>query len=87
MRKVDLEKIKLLRKKQNLSIDEMSKRLGYESQNGYYYLEIGRGKFTAEMLAKVADILDVNINALFFVQNVAKSATLEQNNISEKEVG
>lgn len=66
MRKVDLEKIKELRKKKDISLDEMSRRLGYESQNGYYYLEIGRGRFTAEMLAKVADMFGVNINGLFF---------------------
>ena len=87
LRKVDLGKIKELRKKEDISLDEMSRKLGYESQNGYYYLEIGRGKFTAEMLAKVADILSVNINSLFFTQNVAKSVIDKPNNNSAKEVG
>jgi transcriptional regulator with XRE-family HTH domain len=66
IKKVDLLKIKVLRKQLNLSLDEMAKLLGYESANGYYYLEIGRGKFPAETLAKVADILKVPITELFF---------------------
>lgn len=76
MKKVDLDRIKELRKKNRISIDEMSRRLGYESQNGYYYLEIGRNKFSAETLAMVAGILGVNINTLFFTENVTKSATI-----------
>lgn len=70
IKKVDLDKIKNLRKKANLSLDEMSKLLGYESPNGYYYLEIGRGKFPAETLAKVADIFGTPINTLFFEEKV-----------------
>lgn len=66
IKKVDLCKIKKLRKQFELSLDEMAKLLGYESANGYYYLEIGRGKFPAETLAKVADIFNVPINDLFF---------------------
>ncbi|MES1046349.1 helix-turn-helix transcriptional regulator [Heyndrickxia oleronia] len=74
MKKVDLEKIKALRKKAGLSLEEMARLLGYESQNGYYYLEIGRGKFPAETLAKVADILEVSINELFFENKITKMA-------------
>lgn len=65
-KKVDLLKIKQLRKKLELSLEDMAKLLGYESVNGYYYLEIGRGKFSAETLARVADIFKVPINELFF---------------------
>ncbi|NYV63766.1 helix-turn-helix transcriptional regulator [Bacillus sp. Gen3] len=74
IKKVDLEKIKALRKKAGLSLEEMARLLGYESQNGYYYLEIGRGKFPAETLAKVADILEVSINELFFENKITKMA-------------
>lgn len=65
MKKVDLEKIKVLRKNAGLSLEEMAVQLGYESANGYYYLEIGRGKFPAETLAKVAQIFGVTIEELF----------------------
>ncbi|WP_117017115.1 helix-turn-helix domain-containing protein [Aeribacillus pallidus] len=73
-KKVDLNKIKTLRKKAGFSLEEMAKLLGYESQNGYYYLEIGRSKFPAETLAKVADILEVPINELFFEDKFAELA-------------
>jgi transcriptional regulator with XRE-family HTH domain len=74
IKKVDINKIKTLRKKANLSLEEMAVSLGYESLNGYYYLEVGRGKFPAETLAKVADILGVPISELFFENNLANTA-------------
>jgi transcriptional regulator with XRE-family HTH domain len=64
-RKVDLKKIKLLRKRSFITLEKMAKKLGYDSPNGYYYLECGRSKFSAEMLAFVADILDVKLEELF----------------------
>ncbi|AFC28361.1 hypothetical protein PM3016_1436 [Paenibacillus mucilaginosus 3016] len=74
MRKVNLRKIKQLRKEAKFSLDEMAQLLGYESPNGYYYLEIGRGKFSAEALAKVADKFGVPIDELFFIQDVTEMA-------------
>ncbi|MEK5108184.1 helix-turn-helix transcriptional regulator [Cytobacillus sp. FSL K6-0129] len=74
IKKVDLEKIKSLRKKANLSLSEMAKLLGYESVNGYYYLETGRGKFPAETLAKVASIFNENVDNLFFDVKITKMA-------------
>lgn len=75
LKKVDLEKIKFLRKEKGISLEEMARKLGYESPNGYYYLETGRGKFPAETLAKVAAILGVTIEALFFEDKLTKMAT------------
>lgn len=72
-KKVDLLKIKKLRKSSNLSLEDMAQKLGYDSPNGYYYLEIGRSKFSAETLAKVADIYHVSIEDLFFEKKVAKT--------------
>lgn len=74
VKKVDLEKIKKLRINAGLTLEEMSKKLGYESANGYYYLEKGRGTFSAEKLAMVADILGVDIRSLFFEDKVANMA-------------
>jgi transcriptional regulator with XRE-family HTH domain len=74
IKKVNLKKIKQLRKEKSISLDEMARILGYESPNGYYYLEIGRGKFPAETLALVAGILKVPIDQLFFDVNIAKMA-------------
>ncbi|MGN7167924.1 helix-turn-helix domain-containing protein [Paenibacillus cellulositrophicus] len=83
MKRVNLEKIKNLRKKAGLSLEYMAKTLGYESPNGYYYLEIGRGKFPAETLAKVADEFKVPIDSLFFVDKVAKSVTVDEKSKEE----
>lgn len=76
-KKVDLEKIKKLRKQAGLTIESMSTLLGYSSPNGYYYLEIGRSKFLAETLALVADILKVSISDLFFEHNITNLAKVE----------
>ncbi|MEK4237547.1 helix-turn-helix transcriptional regulator [Paenibacillus sp. FSL H7-0714] len=77
MKRVDLEKIKSLRKCIGLSLEEMASILGYESLNGYYYLEVGRGKFSAEALAKVADTFHVPLEQLFFEDKVTDSVTME----------
>lgn len=61
---VDLDKLKKLRQSK-MSQQEMSLRLGYQSPNGYYYLECGRSKITAETLAKVATVLGVPIQEFF----------------------
>ena len=64
--KVDLDKIKSLRKSKSITIEEMSRKLGYQSPNGYYYLETGKNKFPADSLAIVAKIINVDIRELFF---------------------
>ncbi|GAB2558435.1 helix-turn-helix domain-containing protein [Gracilibacillus alcaliphilus] len=74
VKKVDLDKIENLRKKANYSLGDMSKLLGYESVNGYYYLEKGRSNFSAETLAKVASIFDLTVDELFFEIEIAKTA-------------
>lgn len=72
--KVNVEKIKRLRKEANISLDKMSELLGYDSPNGYYYLESGRSKFTAEKLASVSRILMIPIDELFFEDEITKMA-------------
>ncbi|TGA97269.1 XRE family transcriptional regulator [Sporolactobacillus shoreae] len=67
---VDLNKLKEIRKKQ-MSLEKMSSMLGYRSPNGYYYMENGRSKITAETLAKAASILNVPIQE-FFVDDEGK---------------
>lgn len=74
--KVDTDKIKTIRKEANISVERMSELIGYDSPNGYYYLETGRIKFPAEKLALVARILNVPYESLFFEEKIAKSANL-----------
>ncbi|MBM7646065.1 transcriptional regulator with XRE-family HTH domain [Scopulibacillus daqui] len=62
---VNLGKIKELRKASKLSLNDMSKQLGFKSPNGYFYLETGKTKISAEMLANIALILNVPIDDLF----------------------
>ena len=71
-KKVDLLKIKNLRKTFNFSLEDMAKKLGYDSPNGYYYLESGRSKFSAEALVKVADIFNISIEELFLNKRLPK---------------
>jgi transcriptional regulator with XRE-family HTH domain len=74
MLKVDIEKIKMLRKNANISLEKMSELLGYDSINGYYYLETGRIKFPADRLALVSKILNTPIEKLFFEDEITKMA-------------
>ncbi|MFC7395411.1 helix-turn-helix domain-containing protein [Scopulibacillus cellulosilyticus] len=62
---VNLSKMKECRKATKMSLNEMSKKLGFKSPNGYYYLETGKSKISAEMLANVALILNIPIEELF----------------------
>ncbi|MDF2534385.1 MAG: helix-turn-helix domain protein [Bacillales bacterium] len=71
---VDIEKIKKLRKTANISLEKMADLLGYDSPNGYYYLETGRIKFSADKLALVSEILNTPIGELFFEREIAKMA-------------
>ena len=73
--KVDLQKIKLARKRAGISLEEMANKLGYESPNGYFYLESGKSKFTAEKLAIVGQLLEIPISELFFKQKVTNLET------------
>ncbi|RWZ59860.1 XRE family transcriptional regulator [Halobacillus fulvus] len=79
--KVDLKKIKLERKKLGISLEQMATKLGYESPNGYFYLESGKSKFTAEKLAIVGQILKIPINELFFTHEVTKMETLDSEEV------
>lgn len=72
MKRVDLKKIKSKRKAKKITIEEMSNLIGYSSPNGYYYLEVGKSKFTVEKLAQVAEILDSTIDELLYEDNIAK---------------
>lgn len=63
--KVDLKKIKKLRKDKKISQKELAKKLGYKSGTGYHYIETGKRNIKAETLAKIAQILNVPIEELY----------------------
>lgn len=63
--KVDLEKMKRLRKEKKISQTEIAKKIGYKTGVGYHYIETGKRSIRAETLAKIAEILNVPIEELY----------------------
>ncbi|MTD30193.1 helix-turn-helix transcriptional regulator [Planomicrobium sp. YIM 101495] len=75
---VNLELIKELRIERGLSIEEMSKLLGYEGYQAYYYKEKGIRKMSAEDIAKIAYVLKTPIKKLFFEEIITEKVTKEK---------
>lgn len=63
--KVNLEIIKEKRKKNNLNIDEMARKLNLTNGSMYYKREAGQYKFKPEELMMVSKILKIPMNKLF----------------------
>ncbi|MBU9711116.1 helix-turn-helix transcriptional regulator [Evansella tamaricis] len=74
MHKVNIEKIKQLRKQKKLSQSEMAKVLGFNSLYPYQRKETGTQSFTAEELHTIASYFNHPIE-YFFESEVAESAT------------
>ncbi|MCP3026645.1 helix-turn-helix transcriptional regulator [Halobacillus sp. A5] len=79
MAKLNLDKLKKLRKKNKLSQSEMAELLGMKSLYPYHRKESGNQPFKAEEIIEIANYFNVEIE-YFFVNEVAKNA------INEKEV-
>ncbi|WP_254434136.1 helix-turn-helix domain-containing protein [Halobacillus sp. Marseille-Q1614] len=79
--KVDLKKIKAARKSNDISLERMAEILGYNSPNGYFYLESGKSKFTAEKLAKVSEFLGIPIDQLFIKYKVSDLETCDSEEV------
>lgn len=69
---VNLDLIKRLRIKKNISIEQMSKLMGYKGYQGYYYKENGSRKMSADDIAKISILLGVPINDLFLEKKLPK---------------
>lgn len=84
--KIDLSKIKKLRKLKKISQENMAIKLGYKSPTGYSYLESGRCAITAEQLPIIANELGVSIEDLFLsyfpTKTVEKLAMMSLKNIA-----
>lgn len=74
---INLDLIKELRVKNNISTEEMSVQLGYEGYQGYYYKERGIRKMSVDDIAKISKILNVPIEQLFFENKVTKMETTD----------
>lgn len=73
MQKINLEKLKELRKKRNLSQSDMAKVLGFNTLYPYHRKEGGNQPFTAEELHALANYFGVPLE-YFFTNVVAKNA-------------
>lgn len=63
---LNLKFIRELRVKKEISTEDMSILLGYEGYQAYYYKERGIRNMSVEDIAKIAVILEVPIEKLFF---------------------
>jgi len=63
---MSLQKLKQARKAKGLSQTFMAKNLGYTYPSGYANIETGRNKLSLENAKKIADILQMDVNELFF---------------------
>lgn len=69
---VNLQLIRNLRIKKEITIEGMSLLLGYEGYQAYYYKEKGSRKMSAEDIGKIAYVLDVPIKDLFFAEVITE---------------
>ena len=69
---VNLKFIRESRIKKEISTEDMSILLGYEGYQAYYYKERGIRKLSVEDIAKIAVVLEVPIEKLFFEIKVTK---------------
>lgn len=74
MQKVDLNKIKKIRKEKGLTQGYMANKLGYKTPIGYHYLESGRCQIKADHLAVIAKELDAEVKDLFFGDRPTRTA-------------
>jgi len=63
--KIDLKKIKKLRKQKGITQDVMAAYLGYKTATGYHYLESGKRAIDADRLFIIAHTLGVRSKIFF----------------------
>ncbi|MFD1066641.1 helix-turn-helix transcriptional regulator [Oceanobacillus locisalsi] len=73
MKKVNLQKVKDIRKKKGLSQEDMAKLLDLKSLYPYHRKESGTQKFTAEEIHAISIYFDLPIE-YFFDNELAKNA-------------
>ncbi|MFF2174935.1 helix-turn-helix transcriptional regulator [Lysinibacillus sp. NPDC058147] len=54
------------RKSKGLSMTYMARKLGYKSVSGYANIEYGTTKASLENAVKIANLLDMSLDELFF---------------------
>ncbi|MDF2056335.1 helix-turn-helix transcriptional regulator [Priestia megaterium] len=69
---MSLQKLKEARLAQGISQTFMAKKLGYSYPSGYANIETGRNKLSLANAKKIADILQMDVNELFFEKELHK---------------
>ncbi|WP_414049828.1 helix-turn-helix transcriptional regulator [Macrococcus animalis] len=77
---VNVNKIKTVRENLGISIEEMSKRMGFASYQGYYKKEVGLRQFSATDISKISAILNLSYNDIFFDPLVTEKVINKDNN-------
>ncbi|QSX20034.1 helix-turn-helix domain-containing protein [Priestia megaterium] len=68
-------RIKQLRIKKRMTQDTFAKRIGYKHASIISEIESGKKSISTDKLPIVANVLEVDINALFFEEKVLVSRT------------
>ena len=63
---VDLTKLRDLRRKKKITLQQASEAVGGKSYNKIWHIENGTAGVKAEDLRQLADLYEVDINELFF---------------------
>ena len=63
-------KLRQVRKSKGITQTFMASKLGYKKASGYANIESGHRKLSLENAKKIAEILDMDINELFFDQEL-----------------
>lgn len=72
---INLKLIKEKRLEKDISIEDMSLKLGYEGYQAYYYKERGIRNMSVEDVAKISVVLGIPINMIFFKNKITNSET------------
>lgn len=72
-----LIKLRNLRLAKGISQTHMAKQLGYKYASGYANIEMGRNKPSLEAAKKISEILNTNVEELFFEQKLHKKSKKE----------
>lgn len=64
------KKLREARKSKGLSMTFMARKLGYKSVSGYANIEYGTTKASLENAIKIADLLDMPLEELFFEEKL-----------------
>ncbi|MCT4663362.1 MAG: helix-turn-helix domain-containing protein [Tissierellales bacterium] len=69
------EKLREIRNRKNICAMEMAEMLGLKTPAAYYKKENGTIKFSLEEAEKIAKLLELPIEVIFFKKSVSKTET------------